>query len=773
MPKQPKPAFTQKWLFQKLLLRILNNWLFILLPVIIAITAAYLFNRYQNKVYRTGLQVIKGQIEQSGAEEVANMFATSRQNNTVNIQYERAFITSLPLLTEVVRDLALHITYYSRGRIKTTERYGPTPVKVQFDEASRNIPYGVKIQVVPKSAHQYALLTEDEEWQPRFEGKTFRFGEDEQLGDWKFKVSNGGSLETGDWIFVLTPVEQAAQRLRSRLSISLENSYNRGGNSILQLSMQSTLPHKDRQILDQLLEEMKQADIERKAEQSGRTIDYIDERMAQLSDSMRVIAARVRALKLNNNEVISGSESLLGKITLIEDNIMEAVLMNRYVDYLEDFIRGAGEEEIMAPSTFGINNDVLNSIVGRYIDLYFDAAEIRNMGLSSSLVERQIKVLDKDRKDVDQLVLKAIDNTREENLLRIREFNRQIGALLASARSVMHEELALEDFERLYNLNENIYTMLMGKKVEAGMTQSATLSDYSAFQPAGTSGTPIRPQTRKNYIQALFLGLLIPIGFMFLITLNRNTILSLAELEELVALPVAGVIGFSDHSRTMVDSPKSLVSENFRSLRANLRYATGGREHSVFIVTSSVSAEGKTYISANMAASMAFQEKRTILIGADMRKPSLDNYYDMPHHLGLSQYLIGDATLDEVIVPGGTDHLDVIFSGPVPPNPAELLSGARMKELITLLRQQYDAIFIDTPPIGLISDASELFTAADTILMVTRQQKTPVATLQHIEHFIDEASLKKTMLIFNFREERRRLRLLRLWLRLRVWLRSI
>jgi len=174
---------------------------------------------------------------------------------------------------------------------------------------------------------------------------------------------------------------------------------------------------------------------------------------------------------------------------------------------------------------------------------------------------------------------------------------------------------------------------------------------------------------------AIILALLIPVSFLFLQTLNRNSILSLSELEEIISLPVAGVIGFAKDPRPIINAPQSLISENFRSLRSNLRFVNSEKPRKTFVVTSSVSEEGKTFISANLAASMAIQGKKTIVLGADMRKPTLHNYFDTFSENGLSQYLSKQLSLEEVIQSGGIPNLDVIYSGPIPPNPSELMSG--------------------------------------------------------------------------------------------------
>ncbi len=225
--------------------------------------------------------------------------------------------------------------------------------------------------------------------------------------------------------------------------------------------------------------------------------------------------------------------------------------------------------------------------------------------------------------------------------------------------------------------------------------------------------------------------------------------MSLSELKELVSLPIVGVIGHASGPRVFGGSMKNDVSENFRSLRSNLRYFSHEKKCVTILITSSVSAEGKTFITANLGNVMSIQGKKTLVVGADLRKPSLKNYFKTVSGPGLSQYLAGQTELEEIIHESEQENLYFTASGPVPPNPAELLSGIRMKEMLKKLTESYEMILIDTPPVGLISDAAEMFPMTDGILLVTRQDKTPVNTLKYIDHFIDDESRRKTSILFN------------------------
>jgi capsular exopolysaccharide synthesis family protein len=748
--KKIRPAIIQKWLLQKLLLKIFNNWVWIVLSVIIGFTIAWVINRYTSKIYRTRIEIVKGNPE-TGKENGALLFSNQYDAGRVNIKYEKAFITSLPLMEQIITSMGLQVSYYSKGRVKTTERHGHLPIKVIVDSISENIPYNLLITIQSVDSGSFQLISENEVWSEAFGNQVFPFNEKCTVSGFRFSILKTGAITNGDWLFKIRPMNEVAQSLQNSIQVTeiREGYYGGIGVSMLELSMQSALPAKDKEILNRLIEVMKSEDINRKKEQSAKNINFIDGQLVQITDSMQFIAARLRSLTLSNKELSSGSQSVFERINRFEEEKNQLLLINKYGEYLEQYLQQSDSKEILAPSTFGVENSVLDGLVAQYISSKLDQQRMNKVELSSSVFLNEQLILNNKLKDLEAMIYESIASTRFVNSSKIKELEKQTAIMFASARSVLSNEIVYSDYERLYDLNEKVFTLLMDKKAEIGIMQSSIISDYRVLELAHTIFPPLKPRTRNNYMMGLFLGLILPIGLMFVFILNKNTLLSLAELEDLISLPLAGIIGFSQNTKPLIERPKSLVSENFRSLRSNLRFVNAGKNKTLFLVTSSVSEEGKTFISANLSASLALQGKKVILIGADMRKPSLNKYFDFSSNNGLSYYLAGRAELKDVIEGSGLENLDIIHSGPTPPNPAELLSSEKMKELIALLMNQYDLIFIDTPPIGLISDAAELFPMSDSILLVTRQQKTPIGNLQHVEHFMDAESLKKTMLIFN------------------------
>lgn len=252
---------------------------------------------------------------------------------------------------------------------------------------------------------------------------------------------------------------------------------------------------------------------------------------------------------------------------------------------------------------------------------------------------------------------------------------------------------------------------------------------------------------------AAALGFFLPVGIFLLIDITNKRIMDKDDLLEHTQIPVLGNIAHSDYPSRLVmkEHPRSVVSESFRAVRANLKFLAGGittKAHT-FLITSSIGGEGKTFCSLNLAYTLALGQKKTVVIGADMRKPELGNYLQLHSEKGLSAFLAGYATIDQVIFRNEPDQPDLIDAGKVPPNPSELMASERMRELMAYLKERYDYIIIDTPPIGLVSDAMELFKYCDYNILIVRQGVTDKGALDMINELYLDGKLKNFTVVLN------------------------
>jgi capsular exopolysaccharide synthesis family protein len=281
------------------------------------------------------------------------------------------------------------------------------------------------------------------------------------------------------------------------------------------------------------------------------------------------------------------------------------------------------------------------------------------------------------------------------------------------------------------------------------------LSDIKFIDPAkDVGGGLLGPKTGVNYVLAFFMGLIVPLVIVFFIFFISNSIQNIEDIISLTQLPLIGIVGVK-HSETnlsVFERPKSALSESFRAIRSSLQFLYKKQNiegTKTLMLTSSVSGEGKTFCSLNIATVFALSEKKTIIVGLDLRKPRIFDDFNIQNDLGAVNYLIGQNKLDEVIQHTHIPYLDVITSGPIPPNPSELILGDSMREMLEELKQKYDYIILDTPPVGLVSDALELVQFCDVTLYIVRQNFTKKEMLTLLNNRHKRGELNNISIIFN------------------------
>jgi capsular exopolysaccharide synthesis family protein len=737
---------SQKWLVQKLLLRLFRNWQWITISVLISMASAFFINRYSYKIFESQVRVVKGN-EDVSSNGAAFVLGNNRYNSILNTEYEKAFFTSTPILEKVITDLNFQVSYFSEGYIKTYERFGDLPITLIYEEKDNIIPYGIHFRILINNSG-YTLTSEDETWKRVLEGKQFLFGVESSISGFRFILQKNYAIENrGDWAFVINHLSTLTGYYKNSIQVDVSSQY--GREAMLRLSMLSSVPEKEKVFLNRLVEEIRLRDVQRKVESSGLTLGFINAQLKAVADSMENLAKKLRDQKLNNKDLTAGSSAVFNRISALESKKAEYVLSNQYCDYLHEYISSRSTDEIVVPSILGIDNGMLNELLSQYVDMRLKERTDAQLNLSSRVYQKEREQKEKELTAYEEVVQESIVTTKHSNRMQIEECDRQIAEFIQTARSTMNEEIIYNDNQRLYSLNESVFNLLMDKKAEAGISRAALISDYRQLESAYYNTNPLEPKSSKNFIIALFVGLIIPIGLLFERTLTNNTLLSLSELEELIKIPVLGMIGNNPNPTVVKNEPKSLVAENFRTLRSNLKYIKEGSDKLVLLITSSISGEGKSFITSNLGYALGLQKKKTIVIGADLRKPTLKAYFGINSGPGLSEYLSAQAEISEIIHQSEDPNLFFIHSGPVPPNPAELLAGHRMAELIAKLREDFSYILLDTPPVGTISDAAELFVLADAIVLVTRQDKTPIAAIQQLNYFFDKDSLAKTVVMFN------------------------
>ncbi len=731
-----------------ILAKILRKWYWIVLALIIAIISAFLFIRYQDPVYVVKASFISRKFDSRGASVLPTLSDVGGFNDRIEVNQQIPLLKSENRINETINRLGFDVSYFVEGRLKTTELYKTCPYKVTTIDSSKSVPYNQEIYLQKVNEHSYMLSSTEEHINRRFKDKTFLFNADQSLGGWNFNIShaNGNGINAEySYYFIIHHPRTLMSAYRSKLNLhwAYKNS------AILTASVNTEIPEKDFDFLSTYLQVVIDLGLEEKNEYLVNTINFIDRYMGDITDTLLNFEGEIDDFRLTNREKISESTLIIGKLNSLDEQKSKLLLEDSYYNYIEDYIKQNKEESIFAPNLIGIEVPPLGELVRNYMEIRWqDQLNKNEFNDKNPLVIRRNEKYEL----LEENIYESVKNLKELNEVRMKEIKLQSEFYIQSVGDLQVEYREFTNKERMKSLYENLHNQLLARKTDAYISMASATSDYQMVTEPYYSKIPISPNINKIYIIAIFLGLGFPIGFIFLFDLINPKIVSKEDLKKHTDIPIIGTVGHYVGKTNLVvnDHPKSQISESFRVIRANLEYMNPDNEDAkVILLTSSISGEGKTFCSINVAYTYANMGKKTVLVGADMRRPALSKNFGMERSHGLSNYLSGQDELKDVIYASKKEGLDIIPGGHVPPNPAELLTSSRMSEMVTFIKKHYEIIIFDTPPIGLVSDTVELVKHSSIPLIVVRQNVTYKKSLDAITEMYHSGKFKQLGIIMN------------------------
>ncbi|MEX0884755.1 MAG: polysaccharide biosynthesis tyrosine autokinase, partial [Cyclobacteriaceae bacterium] len=492
-------------------------------------------------------------------------------------------------------------------------------------------------------------------------------------------------------------------------------------------------------------------DLKEKNRISENALKFIDEQLFIVEDSLNSVERRMQRFKVDNKMLDVNAEfgGVLTSIQNLEENIQAIDFELSYYNSLRNYLleKSNSFEDIIAPSVIGISDGLLNQLIQGLTEISLERRKLLSVVEPThpdvSVLDQQIERF---RENIFENIQNLIRNTevkRKETQEKLRSFDRKFSNLPEA-------ESSYSNIFREFKLRENLYTYLLEKRAEAGIAKASNVSDNSIVDYA-KKGMLIFPKKTQNYSYAIGLGFFIPFGFLLAFHYLNNRIMDQIQLKNILKIPLLGTIGYSEKETNLLvaEHPRARSSESFRSLRSALFYVASEKKCKKILVTSSISGEGKTFISINLASAMSLSGKRTCIIGLDLRKPKLSKYLDVSNKRGLSTFLIDKHGGDEIIVPTKYDNLYVVPSGPLPPNPSELLLKEKMKTFMEQLEKQFDIIVMDCPPVGLVSETMDLLRFSDVNLYIVRHDFTHKNHLLMINDLYASDQIKNFYAIFN------------------------
>ena len=436
----------------------------------------------------------------------------------------------------------------------------------------------------------------------------------------------------------------------------------------------------------------------------------------------------------------------------LEDAEKEKVQIQRelrYYNLLSEYLVNKQDiDTIISPSFIGMIDQTAGRLVSDLVTI-----QIEKKKLAFNIAENQtpLSLLDKQYEITRKALLENIKNSRESIRLALNETNETIAHIEKEINKLPSTERKLIAIQRQFDLNNTVYTYLLEKRAEAGIARASTLPDNRVIDSAQW-GDPVIPKKKNNYIIALIIGFMLPAGLIFVIDFFNDKVIDKKDIEKKTHVPVIGYIGHSDGGNeiAVVAKPGSLLSESFRSVRTAIKFYIRENDVAVIAVSSTISAEGKTFISINLSAIMALVGKKVLLIGFDLRRPRINKVFGFDNSVsGMSTYLSGNCSYNEIIRKTEIDNLSYVPSGPVPPNPAELIETEMMKKFMERAKKEFDIIIFDTPPVAIVTDTLLLASYVDVNLFVVRQRYSSRNTLELIENMRVQGELKNMAIVMN------------------------
>lgn len=586
--------------FKRVLYRALKYWYLVLLSVVVALTGAFLYNRYSIPVYEVNASIIIRETQEpSEGKLLYNNPIVSPYRNYYNELY---ILRSLPLLERVIDSLNFNVLFFREGKVLTVDAYHHSPIDARVLGKSDNGTYTFRLVI--ENQQQFKLETDEE--------KIYRFGDTVQHGNLKFVVYRKEDKDLGQYLgdpFILQIMNrtQAARSYAARL----EAKWAEQGASVVNLRIQGHNQYRAADFMKELIAAYQHSDLEKKNLTASRAIQFIGRQLASIRDSLRFFEVQLENFKNNNIITDMNAEAMriFQKLEAYEAQ-KAALLVNRnYYQYLRDYLRkDTGSGQVILPSAMGIQDGVLMGLVNTMVGLQQEILQFTGPDRARNpLVEERRARLAIIKKDILESIntLEATDGIRLEQInQQIRDTEKQLSHLPAAERQYI-------TLQRSYTLLENLYVYLMQKKAEAEISRESSVSDILVVNYPQVSG-PISPKKLQNYAIAAAAGLVIPLALFIVFELFNTRVQSKEDIEKVTNIPFIGGVGHNNLQGNLVvnQRPKSAVAESFRALRYNIGYFTGYEDKKIILITSSISGEGKTFTTINLATVLAMSGKK-------------------------------------------------------------------------------------------------------------------------------------------------------------------
>lgn len=706
-------SFNIRWMLTTLL----ATWPYFMGSIILALVCANLYLRYTTPIYKLSTEIMLNETNGKSSkndELILEGLGLSNRNNDIN-NITRV-LKSKPLMLKVVNKLRLNLQYFEYGNVKTTQFYGASPFKIEVADSvlqnCGNASYKITFESDKKS---YTIADDKNSWKGKI-GVPVNI----PVGEIVVHNSSAAPIKPGaKYAFVFSNALGMAVDFASGVDVNRPDK----AASYVNIAILDEIPARGKDILDTLVYVYTITNIEDRNRTAINTIDFITDRLKRVEEELVGQEKKIEIFKTNKRltgDVVDQSKVLVENTNENFKELYNKEVQLEVINSLEKLINNENSNENVVPASMLEDNGSFSKIAERYNEAVHDK---ERLSLTKTETHPQVIAAKKQLESLRSDMRQSLVSTKRSLQVVIGELKKQNGTIDAQIRQVPQTERIYLDYARRQHLMEELFLYLLKKREETEVAKSSTAANITVINTAENNGA-IKPNRSRIKSTAVLIGFLIPILILILRRMLNTRIITKNDINTSSEIPIIGEIGHSDNEDSVAvkNNSHSALSEQFRALRTNIQFLLPDKNDKTIMLTSSMSGEGKSFIAINLASTFAISGKKVVLMELDLRKPKISKNLGLSNSIGLSSYAVGQSEIKDIIQPSGfEDNLFVISSGPVPPNPAELIMLQRIDELFAYLRENFDYIIIDTAPAGLVTDALLLNRFANATLYVVRQ----------------------------------------------------
>jgi capsular exopolysaccharide synthesis family protein len=755
--------------FRKILILAQKYWYWFLIFGIMGTLTGYLVSRYSQPDYQVYATINIPQKTSSLADGFGDLSGGQLWGSSSEINTQLEFLKSFSINKQVAQNLDWRTSWYKKDKLNLNNLldakdvfnwrayYKDAPFKIQETEGKMNIS-GIRIFIDPISDKEYMLSIDESE----IKGGS--------LGGNNFKtIMKFGKLFENDFFhFTVTPTVKPEEFLNKTYYFAFNKSTEiakvyldrvkgqindvNSESNVIRLQIQGKQPQREIDYLNELISVYIQNKMNYQTETQKKSLQFIDQQLNGITDSLNIASSNFSQFK-SRNQIINISEQGTQVMQTLKEIESEKNKNQMQIDYFRNLLsylkKSDDMQQLIAPSVVGIGDNALNSMVIKMAELY---SRRQLMSLSARENTPTILMIDKEIAQINSRLLENVTNLISNAETVNNSLEAQRNRIRGQLNQLPEKEQDMINFQRRYELTNEVYTFLLQKRAEinislAGTTPDVQIIDEACMETTSLVGTAPRIKVAMGFI----LGIGLPAIFLLIVNFFSNSIESQEDIEQNTKLPVLGnVIHSHSNSDTPVnDNSRSGIAESYRGIRTNLQFMLNDKQKRIVAIHSTNPGEGKSFTSSNLATILAMNDKKVVLIGADMRKGRIHKIFKVENEHGLSTYLSEQDSIDGVIFDTFIDNLKVIPAGPIPPNPSELIDKPIMLSLLEELSTRFDYVIIDNAPTSIVTDGFLIGRHASLNIFILRYGISKIEQLKYINQIAKDNILNNLTLIIN------------------------